>query len=88
VHSFYLPLLNLHVKPVSVVLENQKSPRGKAIALLTNELFIFLWSSFSGDPFLRFPHRGSLRQNKLSKLFFDMQLHVVICVLESGLQCV
>jgi len=32
--------------------------------------------------FWRCPHRGSLRQNKLSKLFFDMQLHVVICVLE------
>jgi len=43
-----------------------------------NEMFIFLLSSFSRNLFWRCTHKGSLRQNKLSKLFFHMHLHVVI----------
>ena len=51
-------------------------------------MFIFLWSSFRDDFFWRWTHRGHLLQSKLSKLFLDTRLHVVINVLESGLQCV
>lgn len=53
-----------------------------------NDMFIFLWNSFSGDLFWRCTHRGRLQQNKLSNLFSDMHLHVVTSILELSLQCV
>jgi len=61
-------------------------PKWRRSLCLPNNIFIFLWGPFCVDLVWWWTHIGRLWQNKLSKLFFHMHLHVVSILLKPGLE--